>query len=621
MQEWAEATREGETKIAVYGDDSRMVHRRRGELWAIDCDFEQMDASVDGQCVREVVKYVISSYEAVHGKNEFLSSYLQLWPELAVGASFIVEGSQRTSKPDNSLLTGVVGTTLFDTAKTIIVLHTLIHAKVDVLDAKKCTAFLSKLGMTVKPGTWEPTLVNEEAGPGDMYIETHFLGYTLKMSQGVDRVEPIPYLPEDELVAIVGNPRDPGLKGTQHSRYMFDAGRGLLLLAYDAPRVWDAIARYIDRLPYDVVTMRVTINGGKGQAPELGNLEGLDWPSSDGYPNPAWARGVFHAPDNPPPGAAWVEPYPSLKEKLDAFRGIKVAAGKIKAKVIETNDWWVSANADEALDALEDLGAVPSILGKDLPAYALRKPKPVFRRQEKPATKDQKRKAVAAVVELFEDYPHYYLKLALPYPDAELALTMVNLGWYPTSRGTYNRNPPIFKTVLLPDVWPKGAEQVLRRLGYKSADMAEVVLPPIQTDLHTGWKTSTETKKGEEVRRLFDAFVRSNMVVEQEVEVLSDTPHSLVAVRLLHQGRELARAVGRSQKDAKRRMALAFKSVLEGGRLQGSQDSNSRPEILTESIELQEIQHAPEKEPEENPSTAPNASPKGSGVEEEARED
>lgn len=237
----------GEPVYYAYGDDVDIFYRRKGKVYRISPDFRQMDGSVDKATVKAVVRMVLKAFEAEHGPNAFWKAVGDLWVEMALNPRFLVHGTMSYRKPgSDGLMTGVVGTTLFDTAKAVLAVTRYVeelHAykRFELLGEKQATVFFKNLGLEVKAGTWKPEVAQVEPLAGALVGRNKFLGVRWRWAQGPQRTEVVPDLDFEEWIRLLAVPRDDpaelkrkgggggAVSDLQMQRRLYDRARGLLV--------------------------------------------------------------------------------------------------------------------------------------------------------------------------------------------------------------------------------------------------------------------------------------------------------------------------------------------------------------------------------------------------------
>lgn len=369
---WMKYTKEGEKKFVVYGDDVLLVTRKNGTLIANFPDFKAMDGSIHKSASDEIVNYVLKQFAKKFGANHFWQYIGKLWKQQLVGATFLVDGTQAYSSPNKGLLTGCVGTTLIDTAVSIIAYHTLIEEKVDIFNKNSVLKHMTEFGLEVKEGTWEWKEVNEDARVGEIVVEGTWLGAKMMMTNGQNEKEAIPFMPPEDLVRNIGNVRAPfKLTEMMRQRYLFDAARGYMVTgAYLFEELWNSMCELIERTPTKIICMRVQVGkefeGVKtGEAPEHEMFAGKDfhWPSSEGWPTVRFCRNVYLSEGNKFVGSHWVEVLPDLRQEIRKYQNFY----KTKMPFKVQNNWNTDFASEEKIETLrrvedpelETVGPVP----------------------------------------------------------------------------------------------------------------------------------------------------------------------------------------------------------------------------------------------------------------------
>lgn len=302
MCEWMTRTPRNTAKVCCYGDDTRIVYRTRdGRLYCIDPDFTQMDGSVDQELVRQVIDVVKKSLFARWGDNSLWSKICDWWLWFAINPIFMVQGKRAWQKKrEHGLMTGVPGTTLFDTCKSIISWESLIHKlngnnELEKLLDKKFVAeyMLRECGLEIKEGTYEPEICKEtvdEIASNNGFLCSHkFLGVQIQKRTYKGQDVYIPYVPEDEILAQILSPKDNPLIMKRMSiwakqRLEFDRCRGVYITsAFAHDRATSLLHNIVNSLPGGPILMATQFE--KGQPPETILLPEFQFPNSSGFPN------------------------------------------------------------------------------------------------------------------------------------------------------------------------------------------------------------------------------------------------------------------------------------------------------------------------------------------------
>lgn len=347
LREWAmEAIdlkkRGGRPRFCAYGDDVDVYYRKDGVLWRIAPDFRQMDSSIDNETVYAVVDYVVQSLEKVWGENPFFKEVARYWKMWATDPLFLVHGETVFKKKQKQgLMTGVVGTTLFDTAKAVLAYDAwadeIEYGNRALLEAGPAKEwFKMKFGLNVKEGTWKPEIVHEEPTPGNLWSENKFLGVYLVYQQGPQKAQLVPYLYDEDWVDLLLSPRDdpfdfkfnrPKASQIVTARRWFDRIRGYMItgaFSHEIIRKWlQGIVNDMDAVP---IVMSVQGGNGKGETPAVTGFFGkedenfFEYPDSSGFPSYEWCQNLYFTKDNQWQNAEWLQLFPDVTERLNNFR-------------------------------------------------------------------------------------------------------------------------------------------------------------------------------------------------------------------------------------------------------------------------------------------------------------
>lgn len=308
------ALKNGEMTFWCYGDDVDMYHRdRRGVLWRLCPDFRQMDGSIDGDLMETVIDWVVREYSLAYPDSpeiDFWRAVAHEWKLMCTDPLLVVHGKTIFKKKSkNGLLSGAPGTTLFDTVKSA-VSYSRYHEAVMydpslIEDEKRSIAFFQSMGLEVKKGTWTRVPVNESPVPGDLWTNQKFLGVRWRYRQGIQKVELVPDLPEEDWIRnLIVARSDP--KMGQHEQKMdwrtrFDRLRGLMITGgFSNERFRRLLNSLMLAVPGHAILMSVQADGGRGEQPEFQAVSGEDfhWPTSEGWPTVKWCENLYFSPDN-----------------------------------------------------------------------------------------------------------------------------------------------------------------------------------------------------------------------------------------------------------------------------------------------------------------------------------
>lgn len=346
---WARRAKNGDKpRFCVYGDDADIYYRRKGVLYRITPDFRQMDGSVDLETVSLTVDFIIDAYEEVYGPNEFWRRMGALWKHFATNPAFLVHGTTVYSKPSDKtigrdgppaadgLMTGVVGTTLFDSVKGAVaydIWADAVMGRPELLEEQHAVPFFRKMGLEIKEGTWKPEEVLESPSDGQLWTTQKFLGMAMIYLQGPNEVEPVPWLPDEDWLTLYLTPRDDPAEGrsrkqrisdTQRLRTLFDRCRGYLITGgFSSERISQLLYSTIDQIPLVPIMMQVQAGEGKGETPESSFAldDDFRYPTSDGVPNIKWCESLyFSLPNKWTEGAEFDPVAPQMAADLEDWR-------------------------------------------------------------------------------------------------------------------------------------------------------------------------------------------------------------------------------------------------------------------------------------------------------------
>nr|UYL86285.1 MAG: RNA-dependent RNA polymerase [Permutotetraviridae sp.] len=305
LYQFATSTQPGEPNYCVYGDDVDFYFKTPdGKLYRVCPDFSQMDGSVDPETVGHTIDWIYNTYAKEFGENGFWKNVCELWKSFATDPLFLVTGTTPYKKKNKSgIMSGVVGTTLFDTVKAILAYEEFVaiyNNASQLMDAKDIIAYFKGHGLTVKEGTWKPTMVAPEHASGDKVTDLKFLGMQLLCQEYRGERIFVPVLEHHEWLNILVTPRDKKADSrTTKQRYLFDRLRGLLATggAFDDKfrMICNTILNYI---PPAAIVMQVQVNGGRGAKPELVKAVGeeFNWCDSQSFPTKEWALDLYAPP-------------------------------------------------------------------------------------------------------------------------------------------------------------------------------------------------------------------------------------------------------------------------------------------------------------------------------------
>lgn len=591
---WMRKTQKGETKLAVYGDDVCLVWRDKGGLlWVVNPDFSSMDASVDEDVVHIVIQYILKSFQKQYGENSFWTAVAELWEEAAVRSDFWIDGIQMYGKK-GSLRTGVVGTTLFDTAKSIISYEILLHKRVDLLDPDKVAKEFKLMGLTLKPDTWKPELVNELPEPGEFIFESKWLGVKFIVAKGKISSEPVPFMDQEDIAKLMGNPRYTStgkMNRTQKQRAIFDCVRGYMFLAWHSENrdIWNAICDIVNDLDSEIIVQRVQAENGKGEKPELVALVGENfiWPTSDGIPSREFCKDVFLSPVNQV-GGEWIHIFPDLKTELSRFRKQRSKVEVVELKPEESLNWRQQVALENVNTLVESV-----ILEKDLPPVfadptALTKKVKIDSKIEfkKPQTESERKGKIASLIdkEVLNAFKLDWAFICFPFYGNEFVFkTLREQGWFPHN-GRIMRLEPTesYKKSEYKDV-----AYLLKDLKQESE--VSVLLPKMSTV--PGSSLISEVVKHlvlheslDPVSMVTNAFNATGNPLTRKNEVISNSPNPLVEHQVFTKDGQFRRAATGSSSALAR--ATLFSQLLEELRILKLKEHSEEKPKKTVKFEL-----------------------------------
>lgn len=311
--------------VGCYGDDGKILQISPEGVVGVDPDFRQMDGSVDRATVEGVTDYIYKMYSTKYGEQPFWRSVLDLMVNFATNPEFIIHGSEvYTKHSKDGILSGVVGTTLFDTAKAVIAYSELVagfkNGTISLNNRTRITNLLRAThGLEVKEGTWSPAAFNLHGAPGDYVTDNKFLGVQWMFSEFAGNEIVVPVLPRKDWLHLMMSPRDPpGINEMRMSdfaklRRSFDRARGYLITgAIFDEDVAQALWTTVDQIPGSAVLLSTDVGGGGGEVISENAVltSGVTYPTSSCVPNLEWVQSLYSdLPTTTPP-----EVYPTLRD-------------------------------------------------------------------------------------------------------------------------------------------------------------------------------------------------------------------------------------------------------------------------------------------------------------------
>lgn len=316
------------SRYVVYGDDTCLIARDgNGVLYRVDPDFSQMDGSVDQDDVALVVEWVLQSNLKDDGLSDspFWRTVCLEWIRLACDPWMILEGTSIINKKrPNGLMSGVPGTTLFDTVKSALAWHVYLEVcerdNKSPLDGVFAEQFMKRNGLVLKPGTWEPAQIPAQLSPGLLITDHKFLGVQMMSVEHQGKNIIVPTIPEQEalemLVVQKDNPFERVGSELALQRRLYDRMRGLFItFGFSMPRIRDCLHNVVNRLPGLPIIMMTNL--GSGERPEHIILQDYQYPDSSGFPTYEYCLALY-SEDVEKPG--WIHIFPQLEPTLALLR-------------------------------------------------------------------------------------------------------------------------------------------------------------------------------------------------------------------------------------------------------------------------------------------------------------
>lgn len=354
----------GEICFYAYGDDVDIWFNEDGVFHRICPDFKQMDGSVDSQTIQWTIDYIVEVHRQRHGDDRlnFWQSVAKVWHYMATNPEFVIDGpTVYRKKSDDGLMTGVVGTTLFDTVKSILAYRAFIEwlnqkpNKFAILrnPDRVATYFKEVHGLIIKPGTWTVERAQMEPTPGELLTNQKFLGVRLKWYKHGNNVILAPFNEYKEWLTYALVPRKESVDVTRKDgsyiskgRYLFDMLRGQLITggALDE-KFYEAANAVVKAMDPAIPAMDVQAGDGKGEFMATPFLPDFSYPSSIFWPTREWVLDLYALEDhklgveqmNFFPYQEWVEfitPLRKRKVKQHAAVDVVTPLNEIAASVV-----------------------------------------------------------------------------------------------------------------------------------------------------------------------------------------------------------------------------------------------------------------------------------------------
>lgn len=334
----------------VYGDDGDLYFVAGGVLYRVSPDVKQMDSCVDFDTIVLTFRYIQHVYRKAHGESRLWDMIIEALIALLQNPRILISGTQLYTKAPDGLMSGIVGTTVFDTVKASVSYTDLLESHAQnpsqLLDEKYVSRIMmEKYGLRVKEGTWAPERVSLDPIPAafdaqgnlidpedSLYGAGKFLGIQYVRATGPNRAQWLPYLPDTDWTTCVVAPREEDQEAqssaTGRLRTQFDRIRGYLTTGGAfSPRIRRALEYWLDQIPSEIILMQP-----QGTEPPEGIILGLDdeleweYPTPEFVPTWKWVFDIYADPDN-----RFNESPPSIF--TDEVLGLVTAARLKKRKV------------------------------------------------------------------------------------------------------------------------------------------------------------------------------------------------------------------------------------------------------------------------------------------------
>nr|QUS52855.1 RNA-dependent RNA polymerase [Hypera postica associated permutotetravirus] len=327
MYEWMQ-TADERGKFVCYGDDTCLVVRRNGQIWRVDPDFQQMDGSIDAEDIRLTIQYVVETLAREDNLDDMQRGFWvqvgKVWETIASDPILILDGPRIYKKVrPNGLLSGVPGTTLFDTFKSGLAWHAYLDtcqmSGLNPLDEAVATKFMKMQGLIIKPGTWDPQIVPELV-VGNLITDHKFLGVQMLVETYNGSPVVVPTVPFHEALEMIlvqkDNPWGKRDSEMTMKRRLYDRMRGLFMtVGFTHPQIIDAIHETVNNL--DPAAILMCTNIGTGERPEQIIMEDYAYPDSSGFPTVDYCKALFSGSDE---SEHWISLFPGLEDLLQVLR-------------------------------------------------------------------------------------------------------------------------------------------------------------------------------------------------------------------------------------------------------------------------------------------------------------
>lgn len=347
MVEWMYACPKKRGRVVCYGDDACITFWHQGVLYRVDPDFKQMDGSIDKEDARVTIEWVLYHLRKDLGVNEtppFWKTVADVWLDMAINPYFIVDGKTIYQKRSpNGLMTGIPGTTLFDTVKSVLVWNEMLDqastGAINLLDERQVIQWMKRQGLVVKEGTWSPVELPPMGAEG-LVTDHKFLGVQIQGVYHRGRIVHVPTLPEKDALEMLlcqkDNPFEKTVSRTSSQRTLYDRMRGLMItVGFGIPRIEETIHAVVNSLPGEIIVMQTQEQ--TGTKPDHITLQDFEYPDSSGFPSREFCLDLYA--EGIEEKAGWINLFPTLTNFLEEFKKEqKVAVRQINLKV-ESNDF------------------------------------------------------------------------------------------------------------------------------------------------------------------------------------------------------------------------------------------------------------------------------------------
>lgn len=328
--DWMHKTPRRRGQVVCYGDDACITFWKNGKLYRVDPDFKQMDGSLNRKDIKLTIDWILKHLTADAGEKEipkFWQTVANVWLDMATNPRFLLDGSQvYVKKQPHGLMTGVPGTTLFDTVKSVLAWNRLLDkatlGEVDLLDEKSITKWMAQQGLVVKEGTWKPV----ELPPRDklgLVTDHKFLGVQILQIEHKGKIVCVPTVPEEDALDMLlcqkDNPHKKEVSRFAAHRTLYDRMRGLMItFGFTKNSIREAIHNVVNDIPGSVIVMQTQEMTGAG--PEHITLQDFQYPDSSGFPSYDFCVDLYAEGTE---REGWIQLFPTLTHALEDFKRVE----------------------------------------------------------------------------------------------------------------------------------------------------------------------------------------------------------------------------------------------------------------------------------------------------------